>query len=199
MNNSEAAFGRAAGSCHPGSGRLSMLHPKVEPADQEKPMNQEKPMSGLRVAKVVVGLCVALGASSAWADSSPFVGRWHWNRAQSTMPPGEPVPNDVTAEISRADGAHLTWSLTIVASQGQPNVESFDAPANGEFYPVSSDTTAAFRLTGSALQGTFKGPTGQTDDLTCTIAADQKKMTCSGVLSDGKGHTMNYADVYDRM
>src|SRR5208282_2515014 len=110
------------------------------------------------------------------------------------LPPGEPVPNDVTVEISRADSTHLKWSLTALASQGQPNVETFDTPANGEFYPISSDTTAAFRLTGSTLQARFKGPTGQTDDLACTLAADQKKMTCTGVLSDGKGHATNYVD-----
>ena len=156
-------------------------------------------MSGLRVAKGVMGLCIAVAANSAWADSSPFVGRWHWDQAQSTMPPGEPVPNDVTVEISRADSSHLKWALTVLASQGRPNVETFDAPANGEFYPVSSDTTAAFRLTGTTLQGTFKGPSGQMDNLTCTVASDQKTMTCKGVLSDGQGHTTNYADVYDRI
>jgi hypothetical protein len=157
-------------------------------------------MRGLHVTKGAIGLCVALAASSAWADSSsPFVGRWHWNPAQSAIPPGQPVPNDVTAEISRADSAHLQWSLTVVDPQSQPDVETFDAPANGEFYPVSSDTTAAFRLTGSTLQGTFKGPSGQTDELTCTVASDQKTMTCTGVLGDGQGHTANYADVYDRM
>jgi hypothetical protein len=115
------------------------------------------------------------------------------------MPPGEPVPSNVTAEIFRADSAHLKWSLTAIDSQGQENVESFDAPANGEFYPINSDTTAAFRLAGSTLQGTFKGPSGETDDLTCTAASDQKTMSCKGVLSDGQGHTTNYADVYDRM
>ena len=50
-------------------------------------------MNRLRGTAVIVGLCVALTASSAWAESSPFVGRWHWNRAQSTLPPGEPPPN----------------------------------------------------------------------------------------------------------
>jgi hypothetical protein len=156
-------------------------------------------MTGLRVTTLGIGLCVALAASTAWANSSPFVGRWHWNRAQSTMPPGETAPSDVTAEISRADAAHLKWSLTVVDSQNQPNVETFDAPANGEFYPINSDTTAAFRLAGSTLQGTFKGPAGEMDELTCTVGSDQKTMTCNGVLSDGQGHTTNYADVYDRM
>jgi len=109
------------------------------------------------------------------------------------------VPNDITVDISRADSIHVKWSLTVLAAQGQSTVETFDAVANGEFYPISSDTTAAFRLTGNTLEVTFKGPTGQTDALTCTLAANQKKMTCTGVLSDGAGHATNYVDVFDRM
>jgi hypothetical protein len=160
--------------------------------------DQEVLMSRFRTVKGVIGLCVVLSAGPAWADSNPFVGTWHWNRAQSTVPAGEPVPNDVTAEISRADGTDLKWSLTVLAPPAPPDVETFDAPANGEFHPVGSDTTAAFRLTGGALQATFKGPTGQSDAMTCTVAADQKTMRCSGVLSDGQGHTANYIDVYNR-
>ena len=156
-------------------------------------------MSGLRTTGLIMGLCMVLVASTAWADSSAFVGRWHLNPTQSTLPPGEPVPNDLIAEISRVDSAHVKWSLTVVASQGQTSVETFDTVANGEFYPVNSDTTAAFRLTGNTLQATFKGPTGQTDALTCTVATDQKKMTCNGVLDSGDGRTTNYVDVYDRM
>jgi hypothetical protein len=156
-------------------------------------------MNGLGTIKVVMGLCIASVAGSAWADGNAFVGRWHWNRTQSTPPAGEPVPNDVAAEISRVDSTHVQWSLTVLASQGQTSVETFDAVPNGEFYPINSDTTAAFRLVGNTLQATFKGPTGQTDTLTCTLSADQKKMTCQGVLSSGEGRTTTYVDVYDRM
>ena len=156
-------------------------------------------MSRLGLARWVMGLGIVLATGSAWADSSAFVGRWHLNRAQSTLPPGEPVPNDVIAEISRVDSTHVQWSLTVLAAQGQTSVEIFDAVPNGEFYPINSDTTAAFSLIGNTLQATFKGPTGQTDILTCTLAADQKKMTCKGVLSSGDGRTTNYVDVYDRM
>jgi hypothetical protein len=156
-------------------------------------------MSGLGTTKIIMGLCIALVASPAWADGSAFVGRWHLNRTQSTLPPGEPVPSDVTAEISRVDSTHVQWSLTVLASQGQTSVETFDAVANGEFYPINSDTTAAFSLIGNTLQATFKGPTGQTDTMTCTLVADQKKMTCNGVLSSGDGRTTTYVDVYDRM
>ena len=156
-------------------------------------------MSGLGIAKAVVGVYIALAATSAWADSSSLVGRWHWNRVQSQMPPGEPVPNDLTVEISRVDSTHVKWSLTVLASQGRKSVEAFDTPANGEFYPVSSDTTAAFRLGEGSLQATFKGQTGETDTLTCTVAADRKKMTCKGTLIDGEGRATDYVDVYDRM
>ena len=156
-------------------------------------------MNGLGRKMIVIGLCLASLAGPAWADSSAFVGRWHLNRAQSILPPGEPVPADVTAEFSRVDGTHVQWSLTVLAAQGQTSVEAFEVVPNGEFYPINSDTSAAFRLAGNTLQATFKGPTGQTDTLTCTLAADQKKMTCKGVLSGGDGRTTTYVDVYDRM
>jgi hypothetical protein len=149
--------------------------------------------------KVVVGLCAALAASSAWADGSSFVGRWHWNPAQSTMPPGEPVPNDLTTEFTRADSGRLTWSVTIVTPQGRRYVDTFDVAADGEFYPISIDTTGAFRLTGETLEATFKGPTGQSDAVTCTLSTDQRVMTCRGVLNEGNGRTATYVDVYDRI
>ena len=155
-------------------------------------------MSRLRSTTAIVGLCVALTASSAWADGSPFVGRWHWNRTQSTLPPGEAAPNDLISEISRADGTYVTWSVTIVTPDGQPHVVAFDARANGEFIRISSDTTASARLAGDTLQATFKGPTGQSDVQTCSVSADRRQMTCRGVLTDGD-RTVNYVDVYDRM
>jgi hypothetical protein len=156
-------------------------------------------MNRLRGTAVIVGLCAALAASSAWAESSPFVGRWHWNQAQSTLPPGEPAPNDLTSEISRADSDRLTWSVTIVTPDGPPDVVTFDAPADGKWYRVGSDTTASARVTGDTLQATFREPDGQSDALTCTVATDQKQMTCRGVLTDGNGRTVTYVDVYDRM
>jgi hypothetical protein len=156
-------------------------------------------MNRLRGITMVMGLCAALVASSAWADSSLFVGRWQLNRVQSMLPPGEPVPKHLTCEISRADNSRVKWSVTVLTTEGRPYVETFDTVANGEYYPISSDTTASFRLTGDTLQATFKGPTGQSDTQTCTLSADQKQMICRGVLTEGDGRTVNYMDVYDRM
>jgi hypothetical protein len=155
-------------------------------------------MSRLGLARWVIGLGVVLAAGSAWADDGSFVGRWHLNPAQSILPPGEPAPKDLIAEISQADSARVRWSLTVVAAQGQSNVETFDVIANGEFYPINDDTTAAFTVNGSLLQSTFKGPNGETDTLSCALSADQKKMTCRGALSDGN-RTTTYVDVFDRM
>ena len=156
-------------------------------------------MNRLRSTTVIMGLCALLTASSAWAESSPFVGRWHWNRAQSTLPPGEAAPSDLVSEISRADGTSVTWSITIVTPDGQPHVVTFDAAANGEFVRISSDTTASASLAGGTLQATFKGPAGQSDAQTCSVSADRRQMTCKGVLIDGDRRTVNYVDVYDRM
>ena len=156
-------------------------------------------MHRLRGITMVMGLCAVLAASSAWAGSRPFVGRWHWNRAQSTLPPGEPVPKDLICEISRADDSHVKWAVTVLTPESQSYVETFDTVANGELYPISRETTASFRLTGDTLQATFKGPAGQSDAYTCTLSADHQQMLCRGVLTEGDGRTVNYVDVYDRM
>jgi hypothetical protein len=159
---------------------------------------QEDTMNRFLGIKVVMGLSAVLAAGAAWAESSHFVSRWQLNRAQSTLPSGEPVPKDLICDIARAESGHVQWSVTILTPEGQPYVETFAAPANGEFSPINSGTTASFRLTGDTLQATFKGPTGQSDTQTCTLSADHTQMTCRGVLTEGDGQTVNYVDVYDR-
>jgi hypothetical protein len=156
-------------------------------------------MNRVRGATMMLGLCAALTASSAWAESSPFVGRWHWNPAQSTLPPGEPMPNDLTNEISRADSERLTLSVTIVTPDGRPDLVTFDAPADGQSHPVGSGTTASAHVTGDTLEATFTESDGQSDVQSCTVTADEKQMTCRGVVTDPDGRTMTYVDVYDRM
>jgi hypothetical protein len=111
------------------------------------------------------------------------------------------VPNDLTSEISTAD-SHVKWSVTILTTDLTTevrHVETFEAAADGESHPISSDTAASCRLAGDGLQMTFKGPAGQSDTQTCILSADQKQMTCSGVLTGGDGETVHYVDVYDRM
>lgn len=155
-------------------------------------------MNRLRGITVVMGLSAVLAASAAWAESNLFVGRWQLNRAQSTLPPGEPVPKDLICDIARAESNHVQWSVTVLTPEDQPYVETFATPANGEFSPISSETTASVRLTDDTLQATFKGPAGQSDAQTCTLSADQTQMTCRGVLTERDGQTVNYVDVYDR-
>src|SRR3982074_1321395 len=105
-----------------------------------------------------MGLCIASVAGSAWHDSNAFVGRSPWNRTQSTPPAREPAMNEVTAEVSRVHSTHVQCTRTVLASQGQTSVETFDAVPNGECHPINRDNTAAFRLVGNTLQATLKGP-----------------------------------------
>jgi len=156
-------------------------------------------MTRFRSTTVITGLCVALAATAAWAENSPFVGRWHWNSAQSTLPPGEPAPKDLVSDISRADANSVTWSVTIITPDDQSHVVTFQAGINGEPQRLSPDTTATARLTADTLQATFTGPTGRSDAQTCTVSPDGQTMTCKGVVTDGAGQKASYVDVYDRM
>jgi hypothetical protein len=145
------------------------------------------------------GLCMLLTAAPAWAQSSPFVGKWRWNGGLSKLPPGETKPADLIADIARADALHVRWAVTVTNAQGLPAMKSFDIPANGEFYPISGDTTASFRLAGPSLQATFNGPAGEVDTLSCTVTGDVKTMTCNGEVREEDGKANSYVDVYDRI
>jgi hypothetical protein len=149
---------------------------------------------------MMVGFCAALAASAAWADGSPFVGRWHWNRAQSNLPPGVLAPKDIVNDISRADGNAVEWSATIVTPDDQPHVVTLEGDGlGGDSRSFTGGTTASAWAAADTLQIDFTGPAGQKDAQTCTVSADQRRMTCRGVLRDGEGHTVDYVAVYDRM
>lgn len=153
---------------------------------------------GIKPIVLFGGVCAVLTAGAAWADGNAFVGKWQLNKAQSRIPPGDVMPADMVANFTRVDTTHVRWTITVTDAQGRPSVETFDTPGNGEFYPISADTTAAFTLTGSALQATFKGPAGEMDALTCAVSKDSLKMTCNGVMTAPTGIVQSYIDVYDR-
>jgi len=152
----------------------------------------------LKWLKLVFIPCLALIGAAVRAEDSPFIGHWHWSKARSVLPPGEPAPEDMVADIMRMDNAHVRWSVTVTDAHGKKDVESFDAPANGEFYPISNGATASFRLSGANLEAVFKGPGDETDTLSCAVSGDRNQMTCNGNLSEAGGKTAAYTDVYER-
>ena len=154
-------------------------------------------MSVIRRLAVATALWAALAPCAAHAADSPFVGRWHWNPAQSTLPPGATTPKDVVTEIVQADAGAVSWSVTIVMPDDQRHVMTFKAGPSPE--RLGGDTTVTVRLSDDTLQTTFNGDGGQSDTLTCTVSANHNQMTCKGVLSDSRNHSVSYVDVYDRM
>ena len=156
-------------------------------------------MSARLIAALILAACGAAGA--AYADAGPFVGQWHWNQAESQMAPGETAPKEIVLNIASADAAHVQWTLTVTAANGQQQVESVAATGDGKAVQVPGSpprTMRAFTVTPTSLQDAFTGPDGSSDHATCTVSPDRKKLTCRGVESDGKGHSANYVDVFDR-
>ena len=151
----------------------------------------------LRVS-LVLGVVSAMVSQPAFAQASPFVGTWQLNRAQSQLAPGEPPSQTLVASIQRADAAHVRWTTTTRNGADQATVESFDVPGNGEFYPISEDTTAAVTVSDQTLKATFKGPNGEVDTLSCTMASGGRRMSCAGSVAEEDGRTSPYVDVFDR-
>jgi hypothetical protein len=157
-----------------------------------------KQRGSIPIGAGLCGIIMLMAAGAALADASPFVGAWHWNRAQSKLPPGEPAPVDMILDFSRVDTLHVRWSVTKTNAQQLKSTTTYDTPANGEFYPIDSDTTAAFHLNGRTLEADFKGPTGEIDTMQCTLSANGQTMTCSGTMTATAGSAESYVDVYDR-
>ncbi|HYM04013.1 MAG TPA: hypothetical protein VET85_13760 [Stellaceae bacterium] len=140
-------------------------------------------------------------ASAARADSANFVGKWHWSQKESSSVPGEPPPRDVLLTITSADAKRAQWSLAVVDDKGEKHTESFTGAADGKPTPVAGGAngmTAEVKMIGAALDITYKVADGSSDHVSCSVSADNNKMTCRGTESDGKGHSANYVDVYNR-
>jgi hypothetical protein len=145
----------------------------------------------------------ALGAGSAiGADSSPLVGRWHWNASQSSpSPPGEPAPRAVLLVIDSAEPTHLHWTLTLTDAAGTQHTKSFDGTGDGKRVKLAGavpGTTAAFTVTPVGFDADYASPDGGLDRSSCALSADRGKLTCHGSETDGQGHSTPYVDVYDR-
>ena len=145
---------------------------------------------------------VAIGASPALsAESSPLVGRWHWNPAQSTVTPGEPAPRDVLLVIESAEPAHMHWTLTLTDTADTQHKKSFNGSGDGKRVAVSGavpGTTAAFTVTPNTFEADYRSPDGGSDRSSCALSPDGQKLTCRGTDTDAQGHGMPYVDVYDR-
>lgn len=145
-------------------------------------------------------LALGLPALDAGAQSAGFVGEWQWSKAESSSAPGEPLPRLIDLTIKSASPQSVQWTLTTVDANGQQHVESFAGTGSGQPTAVTGGggTTAAFTLTATTMSSNYTNPDGSSERASCALSANGKKMTCQGAESDGKGHSLNYTDVYNR-
>jgi len=152
------------------------------------------------MAAAAAALLLSTAALAADDGAGAFAGEWRWNKTESSVIPGEPVPREVVLRIASATPARVQWTLTRTDADGSEHTESFSGSGNGQAGTVTGapDTTGAFTVTATTLEANYASKDGSTDRTSCTLSADRKKMTCRGTESDGKGHSMNYVDIYDR-
>ena len=154
-----------------------------------------------RYRLIPAAIIAAVASMAMAADNGGFIGRWHWNKALSTAAPGEPLPKDVVLTITSATPAKVEWSLTRVDGDGSQHVESFSGTGKGQPAAITGGdgSMAAFTVTEHAMGSSYTNPDGSSERALCSLSADGKTMTCHGTESDGKGHSLDYTDVYERM
>jgi hypothetical protein len=152
------------------------------------------------IPAAVLALAIGNPALDARAQSASFVGAWQWSKEESSNVAGEPLPRSIELTIKSANPQSVQWTLTTVDANGGQHVESFAGTGNGKPVAVTGGegTTAAFTVTANAMTSSYTNPDGSSDRASCALSADGKKMTCQGTEADGKGHSLNYTDVYHR-
>ena len=148
-----------------------------------------------------LGAALWLAAVPAMAQSSGFVGHWRWNAAVSKAAPGEPPPKAMDLQITSASAAQISWSITVTDQQGA-HPDNFTGVADNQPHPIGppeEKSTVTLSLTGATMKASYASADGQSEVRTCTLSPDQRQMTCAGTLSDGKGHSAAYTDLYDRV
>ncbi len=160
-----------------------------------------RPLSHRALAVCLAGAALGMMLSAALAQAPSFAGTWRWNRTQSTIAPGEPVPQEVILAIAAAEPGRVQWTLTRTDDKGAKFVESFNGTGDGRPAPVTGGmpgTTARFTVSPTSLASSYANTDGSAERATCTLSPDGRLMTCLGSDDDGKGHTSNYRDVFDR-
>ena len=150
---------------------------------------------------IAVWLAIAAGASPAVAQSPGFVGTWHWNKAQSSVAAGDSPPSEVVLAIAAAESGRVQWTLTGTDPKGVKHVESYNGSGDGKPAAVTGaapGTVASFTVTPTTLAASYSNPDGSSERTSCTLSPDRRQMICAGTENDGKGHTSDYRDVYDR-
>jgi len=159
-------------------------------------------MNRLSRGLAALGLLTLTCAGAASAEDPSFTGRWRWNKAESTVAPGEALPKDILTEIASAQQSRVQWTVTITDIRDAKHTQSFDGPADGQPHPVVGSVqgeTAAFTVGDNSMQAVFRNPAGESDTVMCTLSNDRRKMTCRGTVVESKGRSSNYIDVYDRL
>lgn len=160
-------------------------------------------IEGLRGWPVAAALAFAASfvALPAAAQSTDFVGQWHWNRAESTPAGDQPPPRMVVLDITAAEPGHVQWRLTGTDIRGQPHVETYNGTGDGKPAPVGGapeGTVASFTLTSRGMETSYVNRDGSSERTTCSITRGRDRLICFGSDNDGKGHVSSFRDIYDR-
>lgn len=154
------------------------------------------------LAIAVAAVLAPAAAPAALAQSSSFVGSWHWNRTDSTsLVSNETTPQDVVLSVAAAEPGRVQWTLTALDAKGNAHLQSYSGRGDGSAAQVAGaadGAMAAFTVTATAFRGVYSNRDGSSERTACALTSDGRKMTCDGTEIDAKGRTRNYVDVYDR-
>jgi hypothetical protein len=150
-------------------------------------------------AVVAVALLVVLG-STAFAQSSPFIGTWKLNLAKSKSPGPPALSATRVNEAWETNGVKFTQ--IVVQADGTSVTAQFSAHFDGTDYKGPSnpyfDTIALKRVNAHTHALTWKKGGKVVFTGKVVVSKNGRMMTETVTLTNAKGRKVNYATVWDK-
>lgn len=149
-----------------------------------------------------IALLAIAGSSSLRAQSSPLVGTWKLNSANSKFDPG-PGPKSLTRTVE-AQGDGVKYTFEGISADGKPVAYGFSIQFDGKDNPISgsipsgADTISAKRTDSHHFVATLKKGGKPIGTSKVSVSKDGKVTVVDSTGSDAAGKKEHDVQVFDK-
>jgi hypothetical protein len=157
----------------------------------------------MRLCTLTISVVVATACSTAAHAPMLFRGIFYPNESESTMLPGQHVPNDMVM-VMNDDGSFLQLTQTFTTDAGQKMKYVWNGKCDGNprlaegITPPAIVTASCRHTEDGALVMRLADNHCYSHVETCRMSADRRKQTCQGTASLPDGTKHDFVYVFDR-
>jgi hypothetical protein len=138
-------------------------------------------------------------ASAAFAADDPYMsvkGVWTWNEQASIHSIMAMGYKSATLEYTKDDGTNFAFKQTAIKKDGSTEIDEFEGAFDGQPRRDMNTMIRYWRLSNSSFSLRYDGTGIRGQE---AIAVGKDRITITGSLTDAKGNSTPYIDIWDRV